>query len=60
MEHQGTLLGLGTLFAFIAFVGVCIWAWSDKRKQSFEEAANLPFADDDELNRNDKGNTNDQ
>ncbi|HEY9036179.1 MAG TPA: cbb3-type cytochrome c oxidase subunit 3 [Pseudomonadales bacterium] len=42
----GTLQGIGTLLAIIAFSGVCIWAWSDKRKAEFEEAANLPFADD--------------
>lgn len=29
------------------FVGVCIWAWSKKREKRFEEAANLPFADED-------------
>lgn len=56
--EQGTLLGLGTVFAFIAFIGVCVWAYSGKRKKSFDDAANLPFADDD-MNRNDKGNTND-
>ncbi len=38
---------LFTVLVFAAFVGVWIWAWSDKRKQAFEEAANLPFADDD-------------
>ncbi|MCB1632661.1 MAG: cbb3-type cytochrome c oxidase subunit 3 [Pseudomonadales bacterium] len=43
---RGTLLGLGTVLAMIAFIGVCIWAWSDKRKQRFEEAAQLPFADE--------------
>ncbi len=31
----------------IAFFGVCIWAYSKKRKSDFDEAANLPFADDD-------------
>jgi cytochrome c oxidase cbb3-type subunit IV len=42
-----TLRGLGTLFALIAFVSVCLWAYSSKRKQGFDAAANLPFADDD-------------
>jgi len=27
----------------ITFVVIVIWAWSGKRKQSFEDAANLPF-----------------
>ena len=43
----GTLMGLGTVFALTAFIGICIWAWSGKRKAAFDEAANLPFADDD-------------
>ncbi|ARN74745.1 cbb3-type cytochrome oxidase subunit 3 [Oceanicoccus sagamiensis] len=42
-----TLRGLATVFAMIAFIGVCIWAYSKKRKADFDEAANLPFADDD-------------
>ena len=44
---RGDWLGIGTILAMIAFLGVCVWAWSDKRKQRFDEAANLPFADDD-------------
>jgi len=44
------LRGLSTAFLMIAFVGLCFWAYSRKRKRSFEEAANLPFADE-ELNR---------
>ncbi len=47
---RGSLLGIGTLLAMIAFIGVCIWAWSGKRKQRFEEAAQLPFADEPPAN----------
>ena len=43
-----TVRGLLTLILMLAFVGVVIWAWSSKRKQAFDEAANLPFADDKE------------
>ncbi len=39
--------GLSTLFALLAFLGVCYWAFSRKRKAKFEEAAQLPFAEDD-------------
>ena len=42
--------GLSTLFLMIAFVGLCIWAYSKNRKSAFDEAANIPFADE-ELNR---------
>ena len=44
------LRGLSTAFLLVAFIGLCVWAYSNKRKRSFEEAANLPFADE-ELNR---------
>ncbi|TCO77683.1 cbb3-type cytochrome oxidase subunit 3 [Chromatocurvus halotolerans] len=41
------LRGLSTLFLFMAFIGLCIWAYSSKRKKTFDEAANLPFADEE-------------
>ena len=44
------LRGLSTLFLMIAFIGLCFWAYSSKRKKSFDEAAHLPFADE-ELNQ---------
>ncbi|MBU1331091.1 MAG: cbb3-type cytochrome c oxidase subunit 3 [Gammaproteobacteria bacterium] len=42
----GTIRGIGTAIVFIAFIGVVLWAYSSRRKDSFDEAANLPFADD--------------
>ncbi len=45
------LRALSTLFIFLAFIGICVWAYSGKRKSAFEEAANLPFADEDESQR---------
>ena len=39
---------LQTVLAFIAFVGIVIWAYSKRRKKSFDDAANLPFADEDQ------------
>ena len=44
------LRGLSTAFLMVAFFGLCIWAYSAKRKKAFDEAANLPFADE-ELNQ---------
>lgn len=44
------LRGLSTLFLMIAFIGLCFWAYSSKRKKTFDEAALLPFADE-ELNQ---------
>lgn len=43
----GTWRGLFTLFMFIAFIGIFFWAWSSRRKNDFEEAANLPLQDDE-------------
>ncbi len=40
------LRGLTTLFLMISFIGLCIWAYSKKRRKDFDEAAGLPFADD--------------
>ena len=42
-----TLRGISTALALIAFIAVWVWAWSGKRKRAFDEAANLPFADED-------------
>lgn len=49
----GTLRGLGTALVLIAFVGLLIWAFSGKRKKNFDEAANLPFADESEKPKSD-------
>tara|TARA_R110002110_G_scaffold406421_1_gene626368 strand:+ start:184098 stop:184277 length:180 start_codon:yes stop_codon:yes gene_type:complete len=44
------LRGLSTAFMLFSFIGLCFWAYSKKRKKTFDEAANLPFADE-ELNQ---------
>ncbi|GAB3277806.1 cbb3-type cytochrome oxidase subunit 3 [Parahaliea aestuarii] len=41
------LRGLSTLFLMISFIGLCIWAYSGKRRKTFDEAAQLPFADEE-------------
>ena len=35
------------VLAFVAFVGIVMWAYSRRRKHDFEEAARLPFSDED-------------
>ena len=42
----GTLRGLGTLLVLAAFLCVTLWAYSGRNKARFDEAANLPFADE--------------
>ncbi|MEE4108324.1 MAG: cbb3-type cytochrome c oxidase subunit 3 [Halieaceae bacterium] len=49
------LRGISTAFLLVAFIGLVIWAYSKKRKKSFDEAANLPFADEDEADRGNGG-----
>jgi len=43
------LRGISTAFLLCAFIGLVVWAYSGKQKKEFDEAANLPFADDDLL-----------
>ncbi len=39
--------GWHTVVLLILFVGIVIWAYSKRRKRDFDEAANLPFADEE-------------
>lgn len=41
-----TWRGISTILVAIVFFAICWWAFSPKRKKKFEEAANLPFADE--------------
>ncbi|MEZ5625980.1 MAG: cbb3-type cytochrome c oxidase subunit 3 [Rhodocyclaceae bacterium] len=36
-----------TVLGFVCFLGICLWAYSKSAKQGFDEAAQLPFTDDD-------------
>ncbi|MCX9157043.1 cbb3-type cytochrome c oxidase subunit 3 [Niveibacterium sp. 24ML] len=42
-----TIHSLSTLVSFILFIGICWWAFSGHSKHRFEEAAQLPFDDED-------------
>ncbi|TDO09821.1 MULTISPECIES: cbb3-type cytochrome oxidase subunit 3 [Halomonas] len=46
--ENGTVNGVIIILLIIAFVGLTLWAYSKRRKPDFDEAANLPFADEDE------------
>ncbi|PAV26757.1 cytochrome c oxidase cbb3-type subunit 4 [Tamilnaduibacter salinus] len=39
--------GIHTLLVMVAFLGIVWWAYSAKRRKPNDEAANLPFEDDD-------------
>jgi cytochrome c oxidase cbb3-type subunit 4 len=36
-----------TVITFILFLGIVVWTLSKRRSAEFEEAANLPFGQDD-------------
>jgi len=40
------LRSISTVLFMTAFLWICWWAYSKKRKPGFSEAANLPFADE--------------
>jgi cytochrome c oxidase cbb3-type subunit 4 len=42
-----TLHSIWTVLLVILFIGIVIWAWSGRSKQSFEEASRLPLEDED-------------
>ena len=41
-----TLRSLVTGFSFILFIGIMVWAYRPARKDAFDEAAQLPFANE--------------
>lgn len=44
-ELQQTMSGLMTGLLLVLFIGICIWSWSSKRKESFDRMAHLPLDD---------------
>ena len=45
----GFIQAVWTLIAFVIFVGIVIWAWSDNRKDDFEKAARMALDDEESL-----------
>ena len=43
-----TLSSIMTVVAFATFVGIVLWAYSGKARRGFDEAARLPFAEDEQ------------
>jgi cytochrome c oxidase cbb3-type subunit IV len=37
-----------TVVWFLAFVALCLWAWSGRRRKDFDAAARLPFDEADD------------
>tara|TARA_R110001592_G_scaffold59200_1_gene179566 strand:+ start:11952 stop:12167 length:216 start_codon:yes stop_codon:yes gene_type:complete len=45
-ELQQTMSGIMTGLLLVLFIGICLWSWSSKRKDSFDRMAQLPLEDD--------------
>ena len=43
---------LWTIVVMITFLGIVFWAYSSKRKSSFDEAARLPFDEESSSDNN--------
>ena len=41
------LQGIFTTLCLLGFIAIVIWAYGNKQKTRFEDAAQLPLADDD-------------
>ena len=39
-----------TVICMLTFIGIVVWAYSARRKSDFDEAALLPFADEETMN----------
>ena len=46
MDLNDLRIGI-TLLSFVVFAGIVRWAWSRRNKKDFDEAARLPFADEE-------------
>jgi cytochrome c oxidase cbb3-type subunit IV len=44
--NLSTIQSVFTVIMFLLFLGIVVWAWSSRRKDAFEAAAQLPFAQD--------------
>ena len=47
MVDINMLRSIVTVVALVVFVGIVVWAWSARNRTRFEEAARLPFENDD-------------
>ena len=44
--QDGTFHLVWTLLLMVTFIGIVFWAWSSRRRNDFNEAANLPLEED--------------
>ena len=46
MNLTKIISGIYTWVLLVIFLGIIIWAWSDKRKGEFDHLSNLPLEDE--------------
>jgi cytochrome c oxidase cbb3-type subunit 4 len=46
------LRGILTAIIFIAFIGICVFAWSSRRKKDYDAQAALPLEEDKYISNN--------
>ena len=44
---SGLLNSLSLVAMFVAFIAIVAWAWSKRRRASFDEAARIPLEEDE-------------
>lgn len=49
-ELLSDVRSIATLVCMMTFIGIVIWAYSARRQPDFDEAAMLPFADEERIN----------
>ena len=49
MQLYSTLSSVFTVVSLLIFLGIVGWAWSGRRREAFDRAANEPFALPDEV-----------
>ena len=48
---SGTLSGIVTSILIVLFLGLCVWAYSGRRKEQFSKAAQIPLEEDLEVRK---------
>lgn len=44
MDMVSAIGSVTTVLSFVTFIVIVVWAYSARRKQAFDDAANAPFA----------------
>jgi cytochrome c oxidase cbb3-type subunit 4 len=54
MTTEALMQSIWTVVAFVIFVAIVIWAWSSKRKASFDKAARMALDDEESVSDDQK------